>query len=196
MAQLFIGKREEIPQEALEGMFRLRHKVFHEILGWDVEVHEGQERDRFDDLETYYAILHEPEQKLALGCLRLLPTMGPYMLRDVFPQLLHGEAAPCSPHVWEVSRFATTPTNWKAGRDQASFGTEALRMLQATIEFGHQRGIHSFVAATSVLLESKLSRIMEVRHFGNGLPVNVGGVLSTACWIDVERSRRRLAISP
>jgi acyl homoserine lactone synthase len=77
MEQLFIGRSEELPREVLEGMFRLRHKVFHEILGWDVEVHEDQERDRFDDPETYYSILHDPGQKLALGCLRLLPSTRP-----------------------------------------------------------------------------------------------------------------------
>lgn len=193
MDQLFIGRREELPHGVLEGMFRLRYKVFHEILGWDVEVHEGQERDRFDDLETYYAILHDPEQKLALGCWRLLPTTEPYMLRDVFPQILQGEAAPCSPHVWEVSHFATTPSNWKAGRDQASFGAEAMRMVQAVLELGHQRGIHSFVTATSVQLESKASRALVLRRFGNGLPVDIGGVPSVACWVDVESSRQWLA---
>ncbi|HYH99608.1 acyl-homoserine-lactone synthase [Hyalangium sp.] len=126
MDQLFVGTTEELPQEVLEGMFRLRHKVFHELLGWEVEVREGQERDRFDALETHYIILHAPRQPMALGCWRLLPTTGPYMLRDVFPQLLHGEAAPCSPQIWEISRFATYPMNWNARRDQASFGAEAL----------------------------------------------------------------------
>jgi acyl homoserine lactone synthase len=196
MDQLFIGRKEELPHETLEGMFRLRHKVFHEVLGWDVEVFGDQERDRFDDLETYYAILHDPEQKLASGCWRLLPTTGPYMLRDVFPQLLQGEAAPCSLDVWEVSRFATSPTAWKARHDQAHFGVVAMRMIRAVLEFSHQHGIHSFVTATSVQLESRANRALVLRRFGNGLPVNVGGIPSIACSVDVESSRRRLALAP
>ncbi len=43
-----------------------------------------------------------------LGSWRLLPTTGPYMLRDVFPQLLHGVAAPAAADTWEISRFAVS----------------------------------------------------------------------------------------
>lgn len=43
-----------------------------------------------------------------LGAVRLLPTTGPDMLRDVFPMLAPG-GAPDSPLIWESSRFAINP---------------------------------------------------------------------------------------
>ncbi len=89
----------------LDEMHRLRYKVFKARLGWDVQTSNGRERDRYDDLHPIYTLAINNEGAL-VGSSRLLPTTGPYMLRDVFPQLLDGHSAPSSPFVWESSRFA------------------------------------------------------------------------------------------
>src|SRR3546814_13625445 len=47
-----------------------------------------------------------PFRSRVVGTWRMLPTTGPYMLRDVFPQLLDGLPPPCGPRIWEGSRFA------------------------------------------------------------------------------------------
>src|SRR5215469_5126406 len=90
----------------LDGMFRLRHEVFKERLDWEVGTSAGKERDMFDDLDPVYIVCeHQGE---VLGSWRLLPTTGPYMLKDVFPELLYGRQAPQAPDVWEISRFAVS----------------------------------------------------------------------------------------
>lgn len=86
-------------------MFRLRHRVFKERLGWDVQSRNGLERDRFDDLDPTYLLAFDGENRL-VGTWRMLPTTGPYMLRDVFPALLGGMKAPRHPNICEGSRFA------------------------------------------------------------------------------------------
>src|SRR5690348_10357820 len=102
----------EMPNQAagmsqqLEGMFRLRHEVFKERLDWEVGSRAGKERDVFDDLDPVYIVCEKDGD--VLGSWRLLPTTGPYMLQDVFPELLHGQPAPNAPHVWEISRFAVS----------------------------------------------------------------------------------------
>src|ERR1700716_3981750 len=88
----------------LEGMFRLRHEVFKERLAWEVGSQNGRERDMFDDLDPVYIVCEEGND--VLGSWRLLPTTKPYMLKDVFPELLYGMPAPEAPDVWEISRFA------------------------------------------------------------------------------------------
>jgi len=45
-------------------------------------------------------------ENAVVGCWRLLPTTGPYMLKDIFSHLLWGKPAPEQPDVWEISRFA------------------------------------------------------------------------------------------
>lgn len=87
-------------------MFRLRYEVFHERLGWKVNTHDRMEIDQFDELERAHYILARSPQQGVDACWRILPTLGPNMLRDVFPELLHGQPAPAAADVWELSRFA------------------------------------------------------------------------------------------
>lgn len=89
----------------LKQMFQLRHRVFKERLGWDVHSVNGEERDQFDSLNPVYIIASDDQQDV-VGCWRLLPTMGPNMLADVFPALMDGRAAINDPTIWECSRFA------------------------------------------------------------------------------------------
>lgn len=88
-------------------MYRLRSEVFHHRLGWEVHVEQGREHDWFDLIGPYYHCLVAHQDGLALlGCCRLLPTLGPNMLRDIFPFLLDNTPMPASDNIWEVSRFA------------------------------------------------------------------------------------------
>src|SRR3546814_9667634 len=84
----------------LEQMFQQRYRVFKQRLGWSVADCDGAERDAFDEASPIYLLAYNSEGRLA-GSWRFLPTTGPYMLRDVFPALLHGEAAPEHPQIWE-----------------------------------------------------------------------------------------------
>lgn len=90
-------------------MFRIRAKVFHERLGWDVNVENGMERDRFDEVNPLYLISVDEESGRVRGSLRLLPTTGPNMLRDVFPVLLPEGETVESATIWESSRFSMEP---------------------------------------------------------------------------------------
>lgn len=91
--------------DILRAMCRLRYRVFHERLGWRVAVRNKLERDGFDDMNPLYLLAYDDQETL-VGTWRMLPTTGPYMLRDVFPELLDGNDAPSDPAIWEGSRFA------------------------------------------------------------------------------------------
>ncbi|MEX0606424.1 MAG: acyl-homoserine-lactone synthase, partial [Halofilum sp. (in: g-proteobacteria)] len=98
---------------SLHNMYRLRHEVFHERLGWEVTSAQGLEQDEYDALQPVYLITRGPQREVT-GCLRLLPTSGPYMLRDTFPQLLAGETPPADARIWDISRMAVAKP---VGRD-------------------------------------------------------------------------------
>ncbi|MEO3429048.1 acyl-homoserine-lactone synthase [Pelagibius sp. CAU 1746] len=91
--------------EELRLMFQQRYRVFKQRLGWNVPASGGEERDQFDDYYPIYLLAFDEGRRLA-GSWRFLPTTGPYMLRNVFPQLLYGAKAPYHPLIWEGSRFA------------------------------------------------------------------------------------------
>ena len=58
--------------------------IFKERLGWDVEVSGDMEIDEFDACRPAYLLQRDDDGRIQ-GCVRLLPTTGPTMLRDTFP---------------------------------------------------------------------------------------------------------------
>lgn len=189
MSQLLVGRANEqhIEWPMLHGMFRLRDEVFHKRLGWDVQSHQGLERDQYDELSPVY-VLARGENRKIVACGRLLPTTGPYMLRDTFPELLRGEPAPEDSRVWEVSRFAVKALSGE-DKEQLTLGYTSLKMIQAATDFATHNGIEAFVLVTSVAIERLLRKAgIPMRRFGDGKAVQIGKVLSVACWIHVNEA--------
>src|SRR5580704_18698847 len=88
-------------------MHRIRKTIFKDRLGWDVTVSGELEIDEYDALGPRY-LLSIDRHGAVNGCVRLLPTTGPNMLRDIFPSLTTRAAVPCGERVWEASRFAVS----------------------------------------------------------------------------------------
>jgi N-acyl-L-homoserine lactone synthetase len=65
-----------------------------------------REIDQFDQPDTVYLLVMQ--DGAVLGASRMLPTIGPNMMRDVFPALCK-DGPPQSPHVWEWSRGHVKP---------------------------------------------------------------------------------------
>jgi len=177
---------------SLDGMFRLRDEVFHKRLGWDVLSQGGLERDKFDDMDPVYLIARANERRVD-GCTRLLPTTGPYMLSDVFPQLLQGEDAPQDAFTWELSRFTA---NADRNNPQAGIGDISLGLMRTAVEYAENHGITRYVAVTSAAMERMLRGIgMPTRRLGEGKAIRIGKVLTVACYIPIDgRTRAALAM--
>ncbi len=175
----------------LDGMFKLRHEVFKERLNWDVGSRSGRERDQFDDLDPVYIVCEQGGE--VLGSWRLLPTTGPYMLRDVFPALLHGAPAPCAPDVWEISRFAVS----KRVMGNDSLGTirsVTQMLLDQLFTFAARRQLSRIVAVCDVRFERILKRSgLLTNRFG--CPLQIGVTRAVAGFADVsELNLRRLQL--
>ena len=82
--------------ETLIAMRQLRYRVFKERLDWEVHTSGDMEIDDFDALHPAYLVQLAPNGQVQ-GCVRLLPSVGPTMLRETFPALLAGQKAVDSP---------------------------------------------------------------------------------------------------
>lgn len=89
----------------LDEMFRLRARIFRDRLGWDVQVTDGKERDKYDDIGPAYLIYTDHRARHVKGSLRLLPTTGPTVLGDSFSDTLPDAAQLSAPTIWECTRF-------------------------------------------------------------------------------------------
>lgn len=195
MFQSLCFRRDTVPgSQVLRKMFELRHEVFYNKLGWEVNSLDGLEIDCFDTKQDPVYVTSQGDDGEVYGCGRILPTMGPYMLGEVFPELLRGEKLPHSPFVWELSRLAISPT-LGMGREnpQASLCSCTFDLLRRGFRFGEENGVQQYVFVTSVAMERMLARTgLNLRRFGDGKAVKFGKVLSVACWLDINLENRRI----
>ncbi|MFC4009092.1 acyl-homoserine-lactone synthase [Nonomuraea purpurea] len=174
--RIVAGKADELPGWLLDGMFRLRHTVFYERLRWDVHSLHGREHDFYDDCDPVYVISYDRRE--VTGCVRLLPTDGPYMLRDVFPETLRGGQAPRDPAVWEASRLATGHA-WSRATT-AGFGSLARALVWEVFRWVDRHG-DTVVAVSSVAVERNLKAMgVPTRRLGDGGVTRVGTLLCSA----------------
>lgn len=192
MTQIITANRRKMSHHPhlLDNMHRLRHEVFHEKLGWQVTSVNGREVDHYDDLNPTYMVSSDSRGHVE-GTWRLLPTSGPYMLKDLFPQLLRNEKAPECNNIWEISRFAVSPRN-EYSRKQANLNEVSFEMIRAAYDFAVAQGITHYVFATSVALERVFRTLgLPIYRFGDQKAQRIGKVLSVGCWIDVNDQFRR-----
>lgn len=184
MIQLVTPDRYVEFHDQLTEMHRLRCRVFKQRLGWDVAVTDDSEVDAFDALHPAY-LLHAGATGAIQGCVRLLPTTGPTMLRDRFPALLDGQEAPCDPAIWESSRFAVDSRS-SALKSAIGLAWATHELFAGMIEFGLWHRITTIVTATDARMERllrragwPLKRIGAPRTFGTTLAV--AGYLEVSC---------------
>jgi len=181
-----IASRRDFKNSDLWDMHKLRAKVFHGRMGWDVPLMSGMEIDGYDAIDPYYMMMREPGGILC-GCWRLLPTEGPYMLKDTFPQLLHGITAPDDPVIWELSRFAIE----SEGQHVFGFSTIAMQSIGEIIGYGYRVGIKQYVTVTTTAIERMLRRAGVVtKRFGP--PMVIGVENAVALYIDIDASHQKL----
>lgn len=167
----------------LVAMHELRHRVFKVRMDWDVQISGDMEIDDFDALHPTYLTQLSNDGRVQ-GCVRLLPTVGPTMLRDAFPVLLGGQAAPSTPLVWESSRFATdVPADAPKGAHGIALATYEL--FAGMVEFGLSRQLTDIVTVTDARMERILRRAgWPLRRIGN--PSTVGSTLAVAGYLTIS----------
>ncbi|HZV98531.1 MAG TPA: acyl-homoserine-lactone synthase [Methylophilaceae bacterium] len=180
--QIQIAARRDFPNKDLGDMHKLRAKVFKDRMGWDVPIISGMEIDGYDAIEPTYMLIRESEGML-IGCWRILPTVGPYMLKDSFPELLHGQSAPEDPKIWELSRFAIETD----GRHNFGFSEVAMESIGEIIAYGHRMNVDYYVTVTTTAIERLLRRAgLVTSRFGP--PIRIGVENAIALYVDIEKS--------
>ncbi|WP_299957610.1 acyl-homoserine-lactone synthase [uncultured Roseobacter sp.] len=139
-----------------EQMYRLRARQFGERRGWRVDVRDGLERDRFDDLNPLYVCVLSESRKL-MASLRLLPTTGPHMLSDVFSEVMGTAGVIRHPLILESSRFCV---DTEASRE---VGPEGINLVTRELLFGlfstaQMAGIENIISVYDVFVERILRR--------------------------------------
>lgn len=178
------GSTDQLPPGLPVRLAQYRHRVFVEQLGWELPVHDGLEKDQFDRDDTVYVAAQDAHGNV-VGCARLLPTTGAYLLGEVFPQLLNGLPPPSSPDVWELSRFAAVDFDAKRTSALAQFSSPvAVELLHASLRCAALHGAKRLLTVSPLGIE-RLLRRAGFRCHRAGPPMVVDGYALFACWIEI-----------
>ena len=187
MLKIRIAQRKNFKSEDLWGMHKLRARVFKDRMGWEVPVLSGMEIDGYDAIDPTYMIVKEKTGQVR-GCWRILPTEGPYMLKDSFPQLLNGMPAPEGKNIWELSRFAIETD----GNQSFGFANLTIECIKEMMAYGKKHHIDQYVTVTTTAVERLLRKAgCVVTRLGP--PVVIGVENAVALYMDVDKTHYALS---
>jgi acyl homoserine lactone synthase len=172
----------------LREMHKLRARVFQDRLGWDVTVTNGEERDRFDDLDPAHVVcLNHMGQ--VVGCMRLLQTTGPHMLSDVFSSILGGEPPLRSSRLWEATRFCVDTERLSLGRGPNTVSSVTSEVMIGAFEYAMDAGVTDAVAVIDPVMDRVLKRSGNAPYDYLGQPRQMGKVVALAALMDCSEER-------
>lgn len=186
MLRIVESHEKEQYAELLDQMHVMRAIVFRDRLKWDVTVVNEREIDEFDLADPLYILSVDEETGDLAGAVRLLPTTGPNMLRDVFSVLLPEGRMIESPLIWESSRFCTNPDFERRGNQFIKTVTSEL--LCGLAEVGLMVGLTDIVS----VYDARMARIFRAaacpaKVVGN--PTRIGRVMTYAGLFDMTEER-------
>jgi N-acyl-L-homoserine lactone synthetase len=183
MLKLIEGSRASLFPQEMDAMFRNRALTFSERLGWDVTVKDGYERDVFDDANPLYLVSVDPHTNEYWGSLRLLPTTGPNMLRDVFPYLLDDGEYIESATIWESSRICAVAVDGQPQRSRNGVNFVLSELIAGIGEVAILAGLTQVVS----VFDARIYRVLKAVGCNPqliGKPRRIGGTMSYAGLFD------------
>jgi N-acyl-L-homoserine lactone synthetase len=186
MTAVAMGSRMDLGSRTVSLMLEFRHDVFVKRLGWALAGTNGRETDRYDSEDAQYVVMTDAHGRIT-GSARLLPTTTSYMLPDLFPQLLGGEAPPRDSKVWELSRFAASVRARGDGR-VLSLSDRTFELLHQVFELARRHDVARLLLVTSIGIERLMLRAGLAAH-RIAPPASVDGELCVAVFIEVPALR-------
>lgn len=187
MLTLLSGKSADLSRETMYRLAKFRHKVFIQELGWSLPTDDGIEFDDFDHADTLYVVAFDRSDEI-VGCGRLLPTDEPYLLGEVFPDLMGGASLPSTRNVWELSRFAMSmPSGEPLTAEESWQNTRSL--MSEIVRVAHAHGADRLIAF-SVLGNERLLKRMGVNVHRAAPPQMIEGKPTLPFWIEIDQQTR------
>lgn len=147
----------------IEEMYRLRHEIYVGRRGWKaLEKPDGRDVDQFDMDSTVYILGIDDNGHVTAG-LRLNPTTGPHLIRDVFPHAVTEEPIPVGETIYEFTRWFVVKERVSAEENRRVAG----ELLVAMLEYGKSIGLtHISLCCDSFFWKTMQEMRWDVRRLG------------------------------
>ncbi|MEL6435555.1 MAG: acyl-homoserine-lactone synthase [Pseudomonadota bacterium] len=152
------GHERDAYSQQVDQYLRLRKRVFHDMLGWEVPVHGDMEYDELDDAPCTYTLFTDADG-IVRGGARLIPTTQPTLLSSYFGELMPDEINFIAPDIWESSRYCVdhdvAQARMNSGSKKATLGVSL-----GNYDYAIKNGISAYLAvvdARMYMLSQKYS---------------------------------------
>jgi N-acyl-L-homoserine lactone synthetase len=123
----------------LAQQFRLRYQMLVDAQYWEVGRFQGMEYDQYDTPAATYLVWQDKDG-IVRGSVRTVPTDRPYMLKDLWPEIVQKIPLPQSLSTWEATRFCVDRTLPKELRQRVKH-----ELVCAFLEFGLKNDIRQMI---------------------------------------------------
>lgn len=163
-------------QALLEAYFRLGHDIYIDQRGWRaIERPIAMEIDAYDDRHAVYLIGVDRENRVRGGT-RLVPTLKPHLLAEVFPELARNNP-PRAADIVEWTRFFVTPDLRTRGSGKPSPAAGIL--LCAMLEYGLRQRLRGISVVCETFWRGRFDRLgWDVEQLGPMLHHPDGDILA------------------
>jgi acyl-homoserine lactone synthase len=129
------AKNRESYRDILEAYFRLRYEIYVGERGWhDLARSDGREVDAFDTNSAVYLLGITPDRRVVGGS-RLIPTLRPHLMSEVFP-FLAPDGIRRGKDIFEWTRIFVVPELRTPGRPCQAAGVMYCGMLEYCLQAG------------------------------------------------------------
>jgi acyl-homoserine lactone synthase len=137
MIDVVTSQNAVLYRNVLEDMFRLRHRIFVEKMGWEaLRKPDGIEKDQFDTPEAVYLILQDDDGHV-IGSHRLLPTLKPHLFSELFPEMCNVHGIKRGANVYELNRTCVDEDRLDPKKQEWA----RQQIIAGLVEFSHRAGI-------------------------------------------------------
>jgi len=180
--KLHVVREPCVPFKAdlLEENFRLRHRIFVDLQGWEaLRRADARDVDAFDTEESTHLLLTDGGE--LVGGSRLTPLNKPNLLQTVFSGLVQDQL-PAEPSLGaDWTRFYVRPDR-REGRRRAP---ESAALFCAVMEYALLQG-YSYITFVSSLSMLEHGTSVGWRITPLGVPAQIDCKLAVAAWIEVS----------
>lgn len=173
-----LSKHTKGQEKLYHNILKLRHNVFKEKLNWKVTSRNNEESDQYDKVKDANYVVVTNQNEEVIGCLRLLPTTGHYMIKNTFSKTFKNFKIPEQKDIWEMSRFAVDQKS--AGLSNiVGFSETTAYLAKGMCDFALKKGIKSYIGLTTPHVERLIKNLgfTCIRHGGVELIDNLKVVI-------------------
>lgn len=166
--------------DLMERNYRLRHKIFVEMQGWEaLRRPDGRDVDAFDTADATHLLLTDGDE--LVGGSRFTPLDRPNLLQTVFSGLVQGDL-PAPPSLGaDWTRFYVRPDR-REGRRRTP---ESAALFCAMMEYALLEG-YAYITFVSTIYMLEHGTAVGWRIVPLGAPATIDGKPTVAAWIEVS----------